>query len=209
MNFIKRIISSVILVTCIFSFPSITPIQAEGLLLYKPPQLGAPSGRIGGGTRGLPNESPLILIAPNHTGLTSKESPTLYWHSSKPNLHTVEFSLVQQNNNHILLEKTIQVSSSGFRNLRLRDYGVVLQPGVKYRWLVTMIANEGSSSEDVIASGCIQHQPLGHRLVSAEDYAQASYWYDAVEILMNDASATAKKQLEALLEQGGVAIPRN
>src|SRR5262245_52085011 len=45
---------------------------------YVPPSRGAPSGRVGGGTRGL-RVLPLAALAPDHTGLTISAQPALYY----------------------------------------------------------------------------------------------------------------------------------
>src|SRR5258706_14577328 len=45
---------------------------------YNPPARGAPSGRVGGGTRGL-RVLPLAALAPDHTGLTLSPQPALYY----------------------------------------------------------------------------------------------------------------------------------
>ena len=51
--------------------------------VYKPPQLGAPGGRVGGGTRGIGGDAlSLVALAPNHVGLTTQVQPTFYWYLS-------------------------------------------------------------------------------------------------------------------------------
>jgi len=61
---------------------SVTPV---GLPTYRPPLRGAPGGRVGGGTRGIGDEFiTLLVLAPNHVGLTVQGQPTLYWYLSKP-----------------------------------------------------------------------------------------------------------------------------
>src|SRR3954464_13273604 len=47
---------------------------------YVPPPRGAPTGRIGGGTRGL-QALPLTALAPNHAGLTISAQPVLYYYT--------------------------------------------------------------------------------------------------------------------------------
>jgi hypothetical protein len=51
---------------------------------YKPPLRGAPGGRVGGGSRAPGKTLKFTALAPNHTALTSREHPVLYWHQSLP-----------------------------------------------------------------------------------------------------------------------------
>jgi hypothetical protein len=56
-----------------------------GLQMFTPKVDGAPSRRVGGGTRGLSDSAEiptLAVIAPEHTGLTVSAQPTLYWYVS-------------------------------------------------------------------------------------------------------------------------------
>ena len=54
------------------------PAAATAAPLYKPPLRGAPGGRVGGGTRGSEREVfVLSVLAPDHTGLTLNEQPSL------------------------------------------------------------------------------------------------------------------------------------
>jgi hypothetical protein len=55
------------------------------LQMFTPKVEGAPSRRVGGGTRGLSDSATiptLAVIAPEHTGLTISKQPTLYWYVS-------------------------------------------------------------------------------------------------------------------------------
>jgi hypothetical protein len=203
------------LLKCIFHFIAfavwgallidIPSVGAEGMLLYKPPSVGAPKGRIGCGTRGLAKESPLSLLVPKHIGLTSQASPSLFWYSSKTEDKTMEFVLTRQDNHAVVLEKKL-AGIAGARSLRLKDYGILLQSGIEYNWLISLVGD--SPRDDVVVSGAIQYRPFAGRLVSAEDAARQGYWYDAVEMLMKDASNQARQRLESLLEQGGVQLPQ-
>ena len=61
--------------------------------IYKPPVRGAPGGRVGGGTRSGDQTFTLSVLAPNHTALTGKEQPDLYWYVSKPISTPIVFTL--------------------------------------------------------------------------------------------------------------------
>src|SRR3954467_3412661 len=52
---------------------------------YVPPMPGAPQRRVGGATRGVGRALPtVVVLAPNHAGLTTVEQPELYWYISAP-----------------------------------------------------------------------------------------------------------------------------
>src|SRR5437867_13335867 len=55
--------------------------SAASAPVYKPPLRGAPGGRVGGGTRGTQERDIFVLsvLAPDHTGLTTREQPSLFW----------------------------------------------------------------------------------------------------------------------------------
>src|SRR5262249_48313752 len=75
------------------------PDAGASMPTYKPPLRGAPEGRVGGGTRGggtlsLGDQLPtLSVLAPNHTGLTIHEQPSLYWYLSGTTSYPVEVTL--------------------------------------------------------------------------------------------------------------------
>ena len=69
----KNIISLLIFMLLLPAFAG-----AQGLLIYKPPKIGAPAARVGSGTRGLNLEAPKIkALAPSDIALTSQSQPTL------------------------------------------------------------------------------------------------------------------------------------
>src|SRR4051812_7093546 len=61
---------------------------------YVPPDSGAPGSRVAAATRGPGGNLPhLFLFVPEHTGLTGKASPTLYWYLSRRFPGPVEVTL--------------------------------------------------------------------------------------------------------------------
>jgi hypothetical protein len=83
----KRTALSLILFTVVL-LPT-QAIYAERSIAFKPPQLGTPAARVGGGTRSiqkaldqaklLSTEQHIQLLAANKTALTSSATPTLYF----------------------------------------------------------------------------------------------------------------------------------
>src|SRR5687767_2532789 len=61
---------------------------------YKPPLRGAPATRVGGGTRSLGNQAlTLSVLAPNETGFTTRQNPTVYWYVSEALTSPVELTV--------------------------------------------------------------------------------------------------------------------
>ena len=68
---------------------------ANALIAYKAPLRGAPATRVGGGTRSVAMKPvALSVLAPNETGYTTRDKPTIYWYVSQPLSYPVELTLV-------------------------------------------------------------------------------------------------------------------
>jgi hypothetical protein len=81
-------------------------------------------------------------------------------------------------------------SRPGIYHATLGDYGVHLEPQVPYRWIVS-VPRPNDPSQAMVSSGVIKHieppEALQARTARAYKarlpyiYAEAGYWYDAVE----------------------------
>jgi hypothetical protein len=104
----------------------------------------------------------------------------------------------------------------GIHRIRLADYPVKLEPGVAYRWSVTVVPDPDRRSRDILASGTIERvEPspaLAARLQSARKddlpfiYAEEGIWYDALAALSDlidsaPEDADLHRQRAALLTQ--------
>jgi hypothetical protein len=160
--------------------------------VYKPPQFGAPGGRVGGGTRGVGDES-LVMAAlvPNHVGLTTQEQPTLYWYLSKGATSPFEFAISEENSVNPLVAKRITTPErAGIYAVRLKDYGLQLKPDATYRWFVAMVPDPERRSKDIIAGGMIKRvaaPPEMQAKLSKADrnealllYGEQGIWYDLI-----------------------------
>lgn len=180
--------------------------HAEGLLKYNPPKTGAPLTLTGGGTRGLAlGVKPLQALAPKQLALTGQAQPILYWYVTMPKPQTVEFTIIREGASQPLLEKQFNVTAEGLQSIRLADYGVSLKPNEEYLWSVAA-ANSGPNSEDAVSgsSGAvIRYQLPVAPLSTAEQQAEAGYWYDALQQLIESHSAQANE----LLNQIGIQVP--
>jgi hypothetical protein len=159
--------------------------------VYKPPLRGAPRGRLGAGTRGGRDMFVLSAWAPDHTGLTVSEQPSLYWFISRVTDLPVEVAISDPRTTQPLLETRLASPvPPGVHRIKLADLGVRLVLGVTYRWSVTVIADPDRRSRDFLAGGLIERvdppEALQERLAQAPAeevpflYAEAGLWYDAL-----------------------------
>lgn len=189
--------------------------------VYKPPLRGAPGGRLGGGTRGTGRDVfVLSVLAPDHSGLTLQEEPSLYWYISSPTSLPVEFTIMDPSAVQPVLEMRIAPPiSPGIHRIRLSDHGVRLAPDAVYRWYVAVVPDTGRRSRDILAGGTIQRVPptaeLSAKLREArpEDapfiYAEAGLWYDALAALsdlieQSPANAELRQRRAAMVAQIGL-----
>jgi hypothetical protein len=160
--------------------------------VYKPPLRGAPGGRIGGATRGVAREVfVLSVLAPDHTGLTAVEQPSLFWFISNPIALPLELTVMDPRRAQPLLETSLSAPhQGGIQRVRLADHGVRLEPGVAYRWFIAVVTDPGRRSRDILSGGAIERidlpDDLQARLSAAQVrekptvYAEGGYWYDAL-----------------------------
>ncbi|HYI87142.1 MAG TPA: DUF928 domain-containing protein [Burkholderiales bacterium] len=175
---------------------------------YKPPLRGAPATRVGGGTRSVGAQALTVnVLAPNETGFTTADKPTVYWYVSEPLNTPVELTLTTteplKDAVPTALELTLQPPiARGVHALRLGDHGVTLKPGVEYQWFVAVVSNPAQRSNDVVAGG-------GIKRIAPADAVRDGVWYDALDqlsqqISANPADARLRQQRAALLEQVGL-----
>ena len=188
--------------------------------VYIPPSRGAPGGRIGGGTRGGGNIFVLSVLAPDHSGFTTSEQPSLYWFISKPTSLPVEVTLMDPQGVKPILETQLpSPTEAGIQRVRLADYNIHLAPGAAYRWFVAVVPDADRRSKDILAGGAIERVDLQDdvkaKLAKASDkevpfvYAQAGLWYDALNSISDLIDAAPQNQelqnqRTALLKQVGL-----
>lgn len=190
--------------------------------VYKPPLRGAPAGRVGGGTRGVAGRDVFVLsaLAPDHTGFTVSEQPSLYWFISADTSLPVEFAIIDPNGTDPLLEIALASPvKRGVHRIRLGDHGVKLAPGIAYRWSVTVIPDSNRRSRDILASGVVERMAppaeLASQITAANMdrlpfiYAEAGIWYDALAaiselIVRSPRDEMLWRQRDSLLAQTGL-----
>jgi hypothetical protein len=190
--------------------------------VYKPPQVGAPGGRVGGGTRGVGDESIVIAaLAPNHVGLSIQEQPTLYWYLSRNAKYPLEFAISEESSvNPLMVKRIAMPERGGIYAIRLKEHDLHLQTGVTYRWFVAVVPDPERRSKDILAGGMIKRVAASPELrakLSQADrngtlflYADEGIWYDllmatseAIEEKPGDENIQAYRS--ALLQQVGLS----
>jgi len=174
---------------------SANEVQSAGAPVYVPPFRGAPSRRIGGGSRSLEINKPyLTVIAPEHTGLTIQEQPTIYWYISEPSTTTIEFTITTEKGDNRFFEVKLQATElSGLQSFSLKEHNIRLLPNVEYRWYVSIVPDPKRRSKDIIAGGSIMRINLNEKLkqkldnASSENIfyvlAEEGIWYDTIQSL--------------------------
>ncbi len=195
------------------------PPKKLGALKYTPPKTTGGSRMDGdGGSRGSGEKLPsLYVLVPEHLALTTQAQPSLFWFQTLPSKAQFELTLTEPKKAKPLLNiGGGSAEKAGIRSVSLARYNVSLAPGVAYQWSVALIADPKNRSKDVIASGMIKRveEPaeLSEKVTSASPadravlFAQAGYWYDALQAISAAIAAQPKNaelhQLRAsLLEQ--------
>jgi hypothetical protein len=205
--------------------PSLNALAADapsgGGAVYVPPKRGAPGGRVGGGSRGIQRDVfVLSVLAPDHSGLTISEQPSLYWYISGPTSLPVELTVMDPEGVQPILETRVTTPvEAGVHRVRLADHNIKLKPGEAYRWFVTVVPDSNRRSRDILAGGAIERidvpSDLKSKLITAKKsdlpslYADSGIWYDAVAAISDlidgaPQDQALRKQRAELLSQVGL-----
>ena len=194
------------------------------VIVYVPPDKGAPGSRIGGGTRAAGQDHCdariEALVPESPVGLTMKAQPILQWYLYTKMECRLDFVLNERQKSQPVVEKTLAgPMEPGVHQVDLASLGVQLEPGVEYEWFVAIVHDSGRRSRDSVAGGQVmRHAATGETGVrehatSAEVaslYAQQGIWYDALAALTAGIEAQPensqlREQRAALLDQVGLA----
>ena len=176
--------------------------NAVGLLSYKPPGgSSATQMHSTGGTRGLAATAQVQILAPKETALTTKAQPILYWYQpSQIKLESVEVTLTKSSESEPVLKKSL-AAAAGLQHFSLSDYNATLEAGTEYVWAIALMDNEGKETKKLSAN--LRYQESAEPLATIEDQAQAGYWYDVLQTLIDSKSP----QTNELLKQVGILVP--
>jgi hypothetical protein len=192
-------------------------------LAYVRPKTGATGTRVDGdgGSRGGGVKMPsLYVLAPNHTGLTARAQPSLFWYQSGPASTRFELTIIEPKKPKPVLQVGAEAADQpGIHRLPLGKYNVTLTPGILYKWTIALVPDPANRSQDIIASGTIQRTEPDAQFTSALADAQGldkavicagqGYWYDALEAVTKEIDAAPKDkalrlQRAILLDQAGL-----
>ena len=186
--------------------------------VYHPPKDNIPHARIESGMRGEgDNELKAVALVPDHVGFTIKKDPTLYWHASHATSLPIQFTLTDPRSVQSIAEFELpRPRDSGFQHVRLKDYGISLDPGIQYRWSVSIQKHPDQPSKDLVTGGMIERidfsegsafgLPLTCNRDAVPRYAEAGLWYDAIGcvselIESNPSDSLLRTQRAYLLKQ--------
>ncbi|SEH07448.1 DUF928 domain-containing protein [Candidatus Venteria ishoeyi] len=162
---------------------------------YKPPTVGSPSRRVGGGTRTKGTPPMITLLAPPTTAYTLQTQPVIYWAISESK-YPIDIQLMEANPDSIeamqpLLEKQISIDNAGIQKLDLKAMEVTLKPNVEYELFISAIMDPDNRGQDVISSAILKSVPKTGKVASClqqadkqtvtyENLATCGIWYDAI-----------------------------
>jgi hypothetical protein len=163
-------------------------------------------------------------LAPDHTGLTTRASPTLYWTLSGDTDLRVDLVVTDEVSVEPILDRALDGAEAGVHALDLAEHGVVLEPGKTYRWYATLVPDPEHRSSDVVSGGAIARiEPdadLTARLEAAAPgyrahvLAESGLFYDALDVVSRwiaerPDAPEPRRDRAALLEAVGLgkAIP--
>lgn len=215
--FAKQIVVVAVLALGTHLFGTLTGTAgAADLPSYKPPSRGAPAGRVGMGTRGIIPPPQIWALAPDHTGLTTREQPSLYWYATKSVTARIELMAINnQGMKTILEESVVSPASAGVQRIDLARYGIRLQPGIEYRWTVSSETDSKQRSNNGWIQRVDPNSGLAKRIEAtpktghAAIYAEEGIWYDAIAsigelIEQSPGDTSLRMQRATLLEQVGL-----
>jgi hypothetical protein len=128
--------------------------------------------------------------APHHVGQTATAAPRLWWSLDAPTDRALVFTLSNDRD----IDPALRVElpgphASGLASVDLARFGVSLEPGVVYRWYVTVVVDPERPSINPTSSAAIERLGSG-------DPRLAGLWYDAYDFFAG--LAAAHPELEAL-----------
>lgn len=181
---------------------------------FQPPSRETPARTADGGTRGCSSVKPgekamTALTPPKHLALTVAERPTLFWYVPASGGHTLEFTLLDRNDEQVLYKTTLSApAKSGIISLSLPQNLPPLKEGQLYHWYLTMVCDPSDRTGDVVLDGWFERTApsasLASQLQKASQrerpalYAKAGIWYESLTALAelrqnypNDAAVAA------------------
>lgn len=152
-------------------------------IVFIPPAIGAPGGRVGAGTRttGQAQNGSLVLLAPPGGGYSLSDAPTLHWWLAEPHQGRLRITLQAVGAGRPLLEFEEEAESeAGLQSLALADLGLRLKAETIYRWSVAL---ESGGNWRAPVESYLEVRRLGGQTPDSNDsgaLGRGGYWYDAL-----------------------------
>lgn len=185
------------LLTGLFTVVAVGMTATAQAQFGSPPGQGKPRGTAGGGSRPGQTtclENPgsgeaLVAMAPTQfVGLTSHPRPGIWVQIPQTTAKVLEFSLFTDQQAGVY-QANLPISIPGLMQIVLPSE-VSLTPNKPYQWTVALVCNPNQRTEDWIAEGWIQHQPLNANLQQQLSHATleqqirlytlSGFWYEAL-----------------------------
>ena len=151
----------------------------------------------------------LQVQAPRHAGQTAQASPRLWWSLAEPSDRPLLFTLTDGRSIEPVLRLELPgPHPRGLGSLDLKQSGVELEPGVVYRWFVTLTIDPAEPSRNpVSAAAIVRIAPDDPRADLAgiapaqrgHELARRGLWYDANDFFAELAAAHPEQR--AMLER--------
>jgi Domain of Unknown Function (DUF928) len=205
------------LISIIIDTAADTPNSGNGnasAVTFVPPTDGAPSRRVGAGTRsGAVLDNGIIkLIVPAGGGETASASPTLVWNFS----HDVDGELRLEltdaaNQKSWLIFRETGKWKTGLNGLSLADFGIAMKKGQILDWRMTFVPTGGSDPLPEVqsfveyTSAVLPHAAAASAMRA---FGASGLWFDALaagtRLSVSDAiEMTDPVNVKALLVSGG------
>jgi hypothetical protein len=162
---------------------------------------------------------------------TIKKYPPLCWilQNKPPVDATILFTLMDSRSIKPVLEIRLPNSIQTEKNetcdcVNLKDYDILLEPDIQYRWSISIARNPESRSRDVVVSGlierCSEESCLTGEMSSRTDrdfvwaLAIRGFWYDSMSCLCDLIKSspddkTLRRMRDALMKQAGFELSPN
>lgn len=162
---------------------------------------------------------------------TIKKYPSLCWilQNRPPVDATMMFTLMDSRSIKPVLEIRLPNSIQTEKNetcdcVNLKDYDILLEPDIQYRWSISIARNPESRSRDMVVGGVIERCfeescPIGEMPSrcdrnSVRHFAIRGLYTDAISCLCDlikssPEDKTLRRMLEALMRQAGLTLDPN
>ena len=178
-------------------------------MVYNVPLGAAPMARVGGGIRGTEEKQIVFtVLAPEQTGYTTKEQPSLYWYQSQP-AENMEFELTLNSGDETIMEiRLSRALNTSVQKFDIAALNVSLETDQLYEWVIALVPDPDDRARDLTLSTFLKRMVppdnLSQKLQQASEtehpyiYAKEGIWYEALEGLNHALEATPNDKTLAL-----------